>query len=141
MKKGTFCCPVVPKPQRYHDLNRNMPLKNSTSVRKLSSFQSNGLSIEVCSRADAFIIIGTYQYSPITVVQCRTKIRLYYAMSILFRPHNTIKPAIWWRRRVPPPGPQRLLHAPFIVIVTSLQHNTFSIHQFSYIRNTHHKFF
>jgi hypothetical protein len=24
---------------------------------------------------------------------------------------------VWWRRRVPPPGPQRLFHAPFIAIV------------------------
>tara|TARA_A100001011_G_C14030731_1_gene723479 strand:+ start:521 stop:727 length:207 start_codon:yes stop_codon:yes gene_type:complete len=27
---------------------------------------------------------------------------------------------LWWRRRVPPPGPVRLLIAPFIVIVKKI---------------------
>ena len=40
--------------------------------------------------------------------------------SILFRPQRPKRASrreIWWRRRVPPPGPHRLLHKPFIAIV------------------------
>ena len=36
--------------------------------------------------------------------------------SILFRPLRSPLARIWWRRRVLPPGPKRLLHMPFIAI-------------------------
>jgi len=52
--------------------------------------------------------------------------------SILFRPHQmppesgiydtlqvvAFASGIWWRRRVPPPGPNGLLRQPFIAIVS-----------------------
>ena len=50
--------------------------------------------------------------------------------SILFRPHQIqliVKSGrksnwIWWRRRVPPPGPNGLLCRPFIVIAVRQQY-------------------
>ncbi|EBU8131971.1 hypothetical protein BZU93_26335 [Salmonella enterica subsp. enterica] len=40
--------------------------------------------------------------------------------SILFRPQQqpSAREGSWWRRRVPPPGPNGLLHRPFIAIVS-----------------------
>ena len=32
-------------------------------------------------------------------------------------PSNLFRPHIWWRRRVPPPGPNNLLHKAFIILV------------------------
>jgi len=53
--------------------------------------------------------------------------------SILFRPHH--KPAacvhaagLWWRRRVPPPGPMSLLRPSFIAIAVAGTMNIWRSH-------------
>ncbi len=39
----------------------------------------------------------------------RAKAGLFRRSSILFRPRSPAMPGVWWSRRVPPPGPSRLL--------------------------------
>ncbi len=63
-----------------------------------------------------FIVVGTYTDSPITVSLAEQKQRLYAFVDPisppqLSRPFPGIGLRGWWRRRVPPPGPSRLLHA------------------------------
>jgi len=51
---------------------------------------------------------------------------IFTPLSILFRPlhkaeeqailKDSTNSALWWRRRVPPPGPMGLFHSPFITI-------------------------
>ena len=50
-------------------------------------------------------------FGPITVVPHRDKANPFTRSSILFRPHVPPTPGVWWSRRVPPPGPIRLLRA------------------------------
>lgn len=51
-------------------------------------------------------------FTPITVAVNRAKANIFERPSILFRPHNPSNERVfWWSRRVPPPGPIRLLHA------------------------------
>ena len=54
-----------------------------------------------------------------------SKKTIFTPLSILFRPHQ--KPVtwtgLWWRRRVPPPGPLRLFHRRFIAIDASISLN------------------
>ena len=47
------------------------------------------------------------------------KSTIFTPSSILFRPirNRPTLSGLWWRRRVPPPGPNGLLHRPFIAIV------------------------
>src|ERR1700722_8778442 len=55
-----------------------------------------------------------------TVVSCRAKTSPLLRASSLFRPHEPGPRTAWeewWRRRVPPPGPQRLFRKAFIAIV------------------------
>ena len=63
--------------------------------------------------AGAELVFATVRFGPITVVPCRVKAGLFQRLSILFRPQQkTLKmSALWWSRRVPPPGPNRLLGA------------------------------
>jgi hypothetical protein len=55
------------------------------------------------------------------------KSSIFTLLSILFRPrHKAAKPAaLWWRRRVPPPGPISLLHRPFITIAGRSQQSLY----------------
>jgi hypothetical protein len=72
-------------------------------------------------------ILDTYNISPITAEQCRTKMMSLLRTSILFHPHK-----FWWRCRVPPPGPLRLFHIMFIVIVKPKSDST-RVHYFSWL--------
>ena len=52
----------------------------------------------------------------------RAKIIPLLRVSILYRPHKNdlTSSRLWWRRRVPPPGPLRLFCKTFIAIVSFL---------------------
>jgi hypothetical protein len=59
-----------------------------------------------------FIVVGTYTDSPITVSLAEQKQRLYASVDPISPPQlGRVDLRRWWRRRVPPPGPSRLLHA------------------------------
>src|SRR5512147_2680658 len=70
------------------------------------------------------VVIGNYLVGPITAVPCRAKARPLHPRRSYFAPMSR-KPEIlnrtlaseWWRRRVPPPGPNGLLRRLFIAIV------------------------
>ena len=59
----------------------------------------------------ALLSFATSLNEPITVVSHRAKANPFRRPSILFRPHNRQMNEYWWSRRVPPPGPSRLLRA------------------------------
>ena len=61
--------------------------------------------------AGARLSLATMQFGPITVVPHRDKAIPFTRSSILFRPHSPPTRVVWWSRRVPPPGPIRLLRA------------------------------
>ena len=75
------------------------------------------LSSETCL---SIVVVCNYKVSPITVVQCRAKVRSLHLRRSYFAPIRS-RPkgpsGLWWRRRVPPPGPNGLLHRLFIAIV------------------------
>src|ERR1700761_850654 len=59
-----------------------------------------------------FIVVGTYTDSPITADTIPSKRTAFTRLSILFRPRMPpSREGNWWRRRVPPPGPVRLLRS------------------------------
>ena len=78
---------------------------------------SDCLRSETCFRI--VVVICNYYNGPISVVPCRAKVLSLLHASILFRPQGAGRETgdLWWRRRVPPPGPQCLFHRPFIAIV------------------------
>src|SRR6056297_3269844 len=59
----------------------------------------------------ARLSFATVRFGPITVVPHRDKANSFRRSSILFRPHDPQMKDDWWSRRVPPPGPIRLLRA------------------------------
>ena len=68
------------------------------------------------------IIIGTYKIDPIRRYHAGKKPVFNTPRQSLSHPRNPIPPkpnGIWWRCRVPPPGPKRLLHRSFISIAAS----------------------
>ena len=68
------------------------------------------------------IIIGTYKIDPIRRYHAGKKPVFTTPRQSLSHPRNPIPPkpnGIWWRCRVPPPGPKRLLHRSFISIAAS----------------------
>ena len=76
------------------------------------------LSGEACLR---IVVIRNYVMARYRWYHAEQKLHLYYARRSCFAPSRfptqTVPVGNWWRRRVPPPGPQRLFHAPFIAIV------------------------
>ncbi len=75
------------------------------------------LSSETCL---SIVVVGNYRFDPITAVSCRAKVRSLHPRRSYFAPiRNRLREAcgLWWRRRVPPPGPKGLFHRPFIAIV------------------------
>ena len=52
---------------------------------------------------------------------------IFTPLSILFRPRHkaAASAALWWRRRVLPPGPMGLLHRPFITIAGRSQQDLY----------------
>lgn len=59
----------------------------------------------------ARLSFATVRFAPITVVAHRDKANPFRRSSILFRPHCPQMKDVWWSRRVPPPGPIRVLRA------------------------------
>ncbi|CDX59431.1 hypothetical protein MPL3365_30631 [Mesorhizobium plurifarium] len=54
------------------------------------------------------------------MVQCRAKVRSLHLRRSYFAPSKSRsvgQSGFWWRRRVPPPGPNGLFHRLFIAIV------------------------
>src|SRR5690242_17418444 len=97
---GSFCCPVLPEPRLPNHLG------------------SEG----------HFIIVGTYTSSPITAEQYRAKDQPLHVRRSCFAPAGrqkteyrkrgseifdtcVLSSVLRWRRRVPPPGPVRLLRS------------------------------
>ncbi len=81
----------------------------------------------------SIVVIRNYRVSPITVVQCRAKESPLHPRRSYFAPAGT-QPAnaeaqprdgFWWRRRVPPPGPNGLFRHPFIAIAGLLRQNEY----------------
>ncbi len=74
------------------------------------------------------VVVGTCENGPITAEPCRAQAMPLLRASILFRPHDTglarkRRPVNrWWRRRVPPPGPQRLFRKAFSTVVGQARH-------------------
>jgi len=70
------------------------------------------------------VVVGNYCSSPITAEQYREKVRPLRPRRSYFAPakahawlsHLGVSDELWWRRRVPPPGPNGLLRRPFISI-------------------------
>ena len=63
------------------------------------------------------VVVGNYCSSPITAEQYREKARPLRPRRSYFAPAETqARPELWWRRRVPPPGPMGLFRWPFIAI-------------------------
>src|SRR6516225_11950138 len=80
----------------------------------------------------SIVVVGNYEFGPITVEPCRAKARPLRPRRSYFAPagnsdQEPVRPedgcvdqllitAPWWRRRVLPPGPIGLLRRPFIAI-------------------------
>ena len=101
---GAFCCPAPPEPRS-----------------KSTAYSPRGL-LGRQTKIRCNVVVGIYQSGPITAVPCRAKALPLPRASILFRPLRKSPCAEasgdeWWRRRVLPPGPQRLFHRAFIAIV------------------------
>ena len=76
------------------------------------------LSSETCL---SIVVICNYRFGPITVDTMPGQSPIFTPSSILFRPHQQprhLRCGSWWRRRVPPPGPNGLLHRQFMPIVS-----------------------
>src|SRR5215472_469377 len=81
----------------------------------------------------SIVVVGNYEFGPITAEPCRAKARPLRPRRSYFAPVSGIRyqqsaikngrpdallliPDPWWRRRVLPPGPKGLLRRPFIAI-------------------------
>ena len=68
----------------------------------------------------SIVVVGNYKFGPMTAEPCRAKDSPLHSPSNLFRPrqnphsvldrivHRIMRSRLWWRRRVPPPGPKSL---------------------------------
>ena len=69
----------------------------------------------------SIVVVGNYESGPISAEPCRAKTRPLRPRRSYFAPAETRKVTeflggFWWRRRVPPPGPNGLLRRQFISI-------------------------
>src|ERR1700752_2903156 len=80
----------------------------------------------------SIVVVGNYEFGPITAEPCRAKTRPLRPRRSYFAPvsgepmtengdlsvvrRSVVCPPNWWRRRVLPPGPIGLLRRPFIAI-------------------------
>jgi len=68
----------------------------------------------------SIVVIGNYKFDPITAVSCRAKNHPLHPRRSCFAPAAAhaqwLTHGLWWRRRVPPPGPNGLLRCSFIAI-------------------------
>jgi len=102
---GGFCCQVPPNPA--------------------CKCYPTGLEPSTCTalRSDghrSIVVIGNYKFDPITAVSCRAKEQPLHPRRSYFAPATARthqESGLWWRRRVPPPGPDGLLRSLFITIV------------------------
>ena len=67
----------------------------------------------------SIVVVGNYEFGPITAEPCRAKARP-------LRPRRSYFAPVWWRRRVLPPGPMGLLRRPFITIAGLRRHHEYS---------------
>ncbi len=74
-------------------------------------FQQTRTAYAARAIAGARLSFATVRFEPITVVSNRNKANPFRRSSILFRPQNPQMKDVWWSRRVPPPGPIRVLQA------------------------------
>jgi hypothetical protein len=74
----------------------------------------------------SIVVVGNYSCGPITAEPCRAKARPLHPRRSYFAPaKGPDHPSLWWRRRVPPPGPKGLLRRPFIAIAGSRRHTQY----------------
>src|SRR6185369_2816161 len=108
-ESGGFCCQVPPNPACRSLTRQDFRVVFQTALRSLSNRSK--------------VVVGNYCSSPITAEQYREKVRplrprrSYFAPAkthFLGQPANGLSSGLWWRRRVPPPGPNGLLRRPFI---------------------------
>jgi len=78
----------------------------------------------------SIVVVGNYEFGPITVEPCRAKARPLHPRRSYFAPVFRDRRSVirhqgnrlisgrrsWWRRRVLPPGPNGLLRRPFIAV-------------------------
>ena len=100
---GGFCCQVPPNP----------------ACRSLSR---QGFKIGIPNRLRSLgnrsiVVVGNYEFGPITAEPCREKARPLRPRRSYFAPaEGRLTTGLGWRRRVLPPGPKGLLRRPFIAI-------------------------
>src|SRR5262247_2652987 len=101
MGSGGFCCQVPPNPACRSLTRQDFSSVFQTALRSLGN--------------RSIVVVGNYEFGPITAVPCRAKARP-------LRPRRSYFAPVWWRRRVLPPGPMGLLRRPFIAIAGLRRH-------------------
>ena len=109
---GGFCCQVPPDPACRSLTRQGFSSVFQTALRSLGN--------------RSIVVVGNYEFGPITAEPCRAKARPLRPRRSYFAPADTAakaplafktrEPLHWWRRRVLPPGPIGLLRRPFIAI-------------------------
>src|SRR5262245_57630718 len=64
----------------------------------------------------SIVVVGNYEFGPITTEPSRAKARPLHPRRSWFGPAETPWEGLGWSRRVLPPGPKGLLRRPFIAI-------------------------
>src|SRR5262249_34893269 len=105
MGSGGFCCQVPPNPAWRSLTRQGFKSVFQTALRSLGN--------------RSIVVVGNYEFGPITAEPCRAKARP-------LRPRRSYFAPVWWRRRVLPPGPMGLLRRPFITIAGLRRHHEYS---------------
>ena len=100
---GGFCCQVPPNPACRSLTRQGFSSVFQTALRGLGN--------------RSIVVVGNYEFGPITAEPCRAKARPLRPRRSYFAPAEThCHDGLRWRRRVLPPGPIGLLRRPFIAI-------------------------
>src|SRR5262245_8044075 len=121
---GGFCCQVPPNPACRSLTRQGFRSVFQTALRSLGN--------------RSIVVVGNYEFGPITAEPCRAKARplrprrSYFAPTDAAFQHAFLSTRLGrepfaggphrWRRRVLPPGPIGLLRRPFIAIADSRRH-------------------
>src|SRR5262245_34906494 len=128
MGSGGFCCQVPPNPACRSLTRQDFRSVFQTALRSLGN--------------RSIVVVGNYEFGPITAEPCRAKARPLRPRRSYFAPTGAaLQSALSsrptppqreiaqeephrWRRRVLPPGPIGLLRRPFIAIADSRRHHS-----------------